>query len=71
MAVAAIAVGVPLGIVGGRVLWRRVTESIDVTFAPRIPVAGILVVALATVALAVFVGAIAGRAAVRRNLSLP
>jgi hypothetical protein len=51
-ALAALAVGVPLGIVGGSALWRAAADRIGTEASPVVPIGGIALAALALVAIA-------------------
>jgi ABC-type lipoprotein release transport system permease subunit len=58
-----VAVGVPLGILLGRWLWTLFARYIDAVPEPTVPVTLIVIVALATMALANIVAALPGRSA--------
>lgn len=45
-------VGTALGVVVGRVVWRWTMASVSLPFAPKIPIAALLLIPLATIALA-------------------
>jgi len=63
-------VGVPLGIVLGRVLWDVFAHQIDVVPAPSIPGLSVALIALAALVLANLVAAVPGRIAARTSTSL-
>ncbi len=67
IAVVGIAVGVPLGLLIGRMLWRTVADSIDVTSAGVAPLAAIALAPIATLALANLVGIVPAALAARRT----
>jgi putative ABC transport system permease protein len=67
IAVVGIAVGVPLGLLIGRLLWRTVADSIDVTSAGVAPLAAIALAPIATLALANLVGIVPAALAARRT----
>jgi FtsX-like permease family/MacB-like periplasmic core domain len=62
--------GVPLGIVIGRVLWNLFARDIDAVPAPSIPVLVIALIALGAVVLANIVAAVPGRMAARTPTAL-
>jgi FtsX-like permease family len=57
LAVMAVAVGLPLGVVGGRLLWHAVSNSIDSVYSPRSPWAVLVVAAGGLLALSIASGA--------------
>jgi predicted lysophospholipase L1 biosynthesis ABC-type transport system permease subunit len=57
LAVMAVAIGLPLGVVGGRLLWHAVSASIDSVYSPRSPWAVLIVVACGVLMLSVASGA--------------
>jgi hypothetical protein len=63
-------VGVPLGIVAGRLLWDRFASGIDAVPAPSTPALVIVGVALGAIVLANIVATIPGRIAARTPTSL-
>jgi|GEM_PF-4405381 len=64
LATLAVAIGLPLGIVGGRLLWHAVSNSIDSVYSPRSPWAVLFVVACGLLMLSVASGAALSRRAV-------
>jgi hypothetical protein len=63
----AVAVGVPAGLVAGRLGWIIAADGLGSTADPRAPVLGVALVALAGLAAAVIVGNVAGALAARRQ----
>jgi hypothetical protein len=63
-------VGVPVGIVIGRVLWNLFAHDIDAVPAPSVPVLTIVLIAVGAVLLANVVAAIPGRMAARTPTAL-
>jgi divalent metal cation (Fe/Co/Zn/Cd) transporter len=57
LAVMAVAVGLPLGVVGGRLLWHAVSDSIDSVYSPRSPWAVLIVAACGLLMLSIASGA--------------
>lgn len=66
-AVAALIVGLPLGIVVGRLLWRAYATQLGVVTDPSIPIGWVLVTVVAGIAVAVIVAARPARAAARAH----
>lgn len=60
-----VVVGVPVGVVFGRWLWDLFAHNIDVVLSPTVPVASILLIALAALVLANLVAAVPGLIAAR------
>jgi len=58
VAAVGILVGVPLGVFLGRLVWRSVAEGIGVVTTPSVPFGLLVVVGLATIALANFIAAV-------------
>jgi ABC-type lipoprotein release transport system permease subunit len=65
IALAALAVGAPLGIALGRSVWRWFAHTLDVSAPPETPWLWVIVTVVATVILANLVAAIPGRSAAR------
>ena len=65
VAVIGVLIGVPLGVVGGRAIWRAVAEGIGVVSTPEVPIGLLAVVALVTIALANLIAALPARVAAR------
>ena len=65
IAVAGIVIGVPLGIVAGRLVWRSLADSFPVVYVPPIAIAAIVLVVPAAVAVANLLAALPARAAAR------
>jgi len=61
----AVAVGVPFGIVAGRLLWSAFARQLDVAARPTVPLVAVVVVAAGAVLLANVIAAAPGRAARR------
>ncbi len=59
-------IGVPVGIVAGRRLWRVYVDRLALVPSTRIPLATVLAAPVLAVALAVFVGVVSGRASSAR-----
>ncbi len=57
LAVLAIAIGLPLGVMGGRLLWHAVSNSIDSVYSPRSPWPVLVIVAGGLLILSVASGA--------------
>ncbi|MEY2415394.1 MAG: putative transport system permease protein, partial [Ilumatobacteraceae bacterium] len=57
LAAMAVAIGLPLGVVGGRLLWHAVTDSIDSVYSPRSPWAVLIVVACGVLMISIVSGA--------------
>jgi hypothetical protein len=64
-----VAIGLPLGVVAGRMFWRAITTSIDSVYSPRAPWALLAVVAAASLMLSVTVGAALSRRAVPHSIA--
>jgi len=62
---AALVVGVPLGVATGRVVWRAFASQLGVATAPAMPGAAIAVTVVGALVLAVVVAAVPARAAAR------
>ena len=62
---AALVVGVPLGVATGRVVWRAFASQLGVATAPAMPGAAIAVTVMGALVLAVVVAAVPARAAAR------
>ena len=58
-------VGVPLGLVVGRLVWRAVASSIGVVDDPVVPLPAVLVVVVSVLAILVLTAILPGRAARR------
>lgn len=58
-------VGAVLGVVVGRVAWRTIVDGIPLPYAPAVPIGAVVLVAIATLALAEVAAARPGRAAAR------
>ncbi|MEP7201283.1 MAG: ABC transporter permease [Ilumatobacteraceae bacterium] len=69
LATLAVVIGIPLGVVGGRLLWHAVTDSVDSVYSPRAPWALLVVVAGGMFALSVGTGAALSRRAVPHSIS--
>ncbi len=67
IAVGALLVGAPLGIVLGRTVWRRYAEGLHAAAPPETPWTWLAVAALATLAVANLVAALPGRSAARTS----
>ena len=65
LSVAGLAVGVPLGLVAGRTVWRLVADGLGVSNAATVPVPGLLATAVGAIALANLTAALPARAAAR------
>jgi predicted lysophospholipase L1 biosynthesis ABC-type transport system permease subunit len=65
LAAIGLAVGIPLGLLVGRELWRRTADSVGLATDPAIPVVALVVVAVAAVLVANVVAYLPGRAAAR------
>ena len=63
-------VGVPLGIVTGRVLWNRFAAALHVVPDPTIPAFTIALIAIGALVLANLVAAIPGRQAARTETAV-
>lgn len=69
LAALAVVIGLPLGVVGGRLLWRAVTSSVDSVYSPRTPWALLVVVAGSVLALSIVIAAALSRRAVPHSIS--
>ena len=69
LAASAVAIGIPLGVVGGRLLWRAVTSSIDAVYLPRDPWVFLIVVVGGVLGVSVGIGAALSRRAVPYSIS--
>jgi uncharacterized membrane protein len=67
VALVALVVGMPLGILGGRTLWNRFSESIGVSVSPSMPTVAIIVAVPVTILLAIAIAFLPGRFAARTN----
>jgi ABC-type lipoprotein release transport system permease subunit len=65
LSVAGLAVGVPLGLVAGRTVWRLVADGLGVSTSATLPVLGVLATIGGAVALANLTAALPARAAAR------
>jgi hypothetical protein len=70
VAVIGIVVGVPLGLVVGRLIWERVADSLGVVTTPTVPVALVFVVALTTLVVANAMAAFPARTAAKTRPSI-
>ena len=64
-ALIAVAIGIPLGIGGGSVLWRIFARTLDVVPDPTVPVASVVLVAVGAIVFCNLVAVPSGRAAAR------
>jgi ABC-type antimicrobial peptide transport system permease subunit len=60
-----IAIGIPAGIVVGRLIWRAVSDNTGLAYAPEVPLLVLVGTALAALILANLAASVAGRAAAR------
>jgi ABC-type lipoprotein release transport system permease subunit len=67
IAILALAVGMPLGVAGGRFAWRRYAEGLGVVPEPVVPVADIAIMAAAITALAAVIAVLPAVLAARRR----
>jgi ABC-type lipoprotein release transport system permease subunit len=65
LAVAGLAVGVPLGIIAGRVVWRQLADSFPLVYVPPLALLGVVLVAPIAVAIANLLAAGPAHAATR------
>ena len=65
LSVAGLAVGVPLGLVAGRTVWRLVADGLGVSTAATVPIPGLLATVVGAIALANLTAALPARAAAR------
>jgi hypothetical protein len=70
MAVVGVLIGAPLGVVVGQVIWRSVADGIGVVSTSDVPVGLLVVVGLATLALANLIAAVPAWAAARTRPAL-
>jgi ABC-type antimicrobial peptide transport system permease subunit len=70
LALIAAVIGLPLGVVLGRVIWRGYATSIGVVPEPSVPVAWLMAVALVTLIVANLIAAFPARAAARTRPAL-
>ncbi|MEX2555078.1 MAG: FtsX-like permease family protein [Actinomycetota bacterium] len=70
LVVAALVVGIPVGVVGGRWAWTSLADRGGVVPAPRVPVAALALMMPAAILLANLVAAIPGRIAARTQPAL-
>ena len=69
LAAMGLAVGVPLGLIVGPMLWRALAESLGVVVLVDVPWTAIVVSALAGVVVAAVLALVPGRAAARRSIA--
>lgn len=69
LAVIAVAIGLPLGVVGGRLLWHAVADSIQSVSSPRAPWATFVAFGAGLFAVSVSAGAVLSRRAVPRSIA--
>ncbi|MCE9622770.1 MAG: FtsX-like permease family protein [Actinomycetia bacterium] len=67
VALVALLIGLPLGILGGRTLWTRFSDSIGVSVTPQVPIIAILVAIPVTILLSIAIAFLPGRFAARTN----
>ncbi|MEQ1874767.1 MAG: ABC transporter permease [Ilumatobacteraceae bacterium] len=67
VAIVALLFGVPLGVIGGRALWTRFSESIGVSVPAIVPTPAIVVLIPSTILLAIAIAFVPGRFAARTN----
>ena len=65
VAVFGVLIGIPLGVVVGRAIWRSIAEGIGVVSTPDVPIGLLVVVAVVTVALANLIAAVPAWVAAR------
>ncbi len=65
VAVFGVLIGIPLGVIVGRAIWRSIAEGIGVVSTPDVPIGLLVVVALVTVALANLIAAVPAWVAAR------
>ncbi len=68
LAAIAIIVGIPLGVIGGRLLWHLIAESLQAISVPRFPSAAIVAVTVGLILFSVAEGAALARRGVPRSL---
>jgi divalent metal cation (Fe/Co/Zn/Cd) transporter len=69
LALLALAIGLPLGVIGGRLLWQAIARSIDSVDVSRVPWASLAALAVGLIVISVAAGAVASRRAVPRQLA--
>ncbi len=69
LAAVAVSIGVPLGVVGGRLLWRAVTDSVDSVYAPRSSWPILVTVGCLLLMISIAAGAALSRRAVPRSIA--
>ena len=69
LAALAVVIGLPLGVVGGRLLWHAVTNSVDSVYSPRAPWPLLGAVAGGLLALSIVIAAALSRRAVPHSIS--
>ncbi len=70
LALVAVAVGVPLGVVAGRLVWRLFAHQLGITPEPAVPLLALGLLALATMVVANLVAVLPGRSASRTQPAL-
>jgi putative ABC transport system permease protein len=70
LAMIAAVIGLPLGVIAGRVTWHAITNSIDSVFSPQIPWTALAVLGAGQLAVAVAIGAASARRAVPDSIAL-
>ena len=65
LSAAGLLVGIPLGLMAGRLVWGLVADGLGVSTSPSVPVLGVLAVAAGAIAMANLVAAAPGRTAAR------
>jgi ABC-type antimicrobial peptide transport system permease subunit len=60
-----VVIGIPLGVMLGRLIWRSVAEDAGVVSTPDVPIGLLVVVALVTIVLANLIAAVPAWAAAR------
>jgi ABC-type lipoprotein release transport system permease subunit len=63
-------VGIPLGVIAGRLLWNDFARSINVVPSPTVPVLSVTLIAIGALVFANLVAAIPGRTAARTPTAL-
>ncbi len=63
-------IGLPLGVIAGRVTWHAITNSIDSVFSPQTPWTALAVLGAGQLAVAVAIGAASARRAVPHSIAL-
>ncbi|HSB86224.1 MAG TPA: FtsX-like permease family protein [Ilumatobacteraceae bacterium] len=69
LAMVALIIGLPLGVIGGRLLWQAVARSIDSVDVTQVPWPGLAVFAAGLLVVSIAAGAVASRRAVPHQLS--